>query len=300
MARSCSFLFLCRELKLKYADVYELCVALPYPVFDTKGVAKFDKTAKTLTLTLPVKAQAVPTIDRHPPAQDVTDDQPKALAAPQECAVDTATAQATQKKAEGTEKAAAPKPQHSRWVAAAAAANSDEGVGENKVGQEEDLASYIRTQAAQALKNAQSAVVPTSKGTPSSITPPPVPPAGDTALAPAITAGPPAAVTAAADAAPFSASATYAGSRPGFVFKMDVLGLGYYRDQVGGGLVVDVPEESSSARTVEEGAASTSPSPSTSAGSSNDCDGAVPIKIRQSRSALAMIVQVRFTVLGLL
>lgn len=44
-----------RALKLSYCDVYDVAVQLPYPVFDKKGSAKYDKVNKTLTITLPVR-----------------------------------------------------------------------------------------------------------------------------------------------------------------------------------------------------------------------------------------------------
>ena len=256
-----------RELKLHYADVYELCVSLPYPVFDTKGVAKFDKGAKTLTLTLPVKAQAVPVIDRQPPAQEVEDDSKKQVV------VDCSPAQSKQQP-DRMEKAAAPKPQHSRWVAT----HSDEAVGEVKVGQEDDLASYIRTQAAQALKNAHSAVPSLASASASAPLSPPSPAEDPRAPLAAETLSP------AADSAPFYPSAAYTGTRPGFVFKMDALGLGYYRDQVS----VQAASSSSSQQAQEGPAVTVTPTAVPSQDS-----GAAPIQMRQSRSALAMIVQVR-------
>eukprot|EP01038_Epipyxis_sp_PR26KG_P006176 gene6176-8506_t len=44
-----------RKLVLSYLDIYELSLTLPYPVFDTKGSAKYDKPSKSLTVTIPVK-----------------------------------------------------------------------------------------------------------------------------------------------------------------------------------------------------------------------------------------------------
>ena len=245
-------------------------MSLPYPVFDTKGVAKFDKGAKTLTLTLPVKAQAVPVIDRQPPAQEVEDDSKKQ--GRESVVVDSSPAQSKQQP-DRIEKAAAPKPQHSRWVAT----HSDEAVGEVKVGQEDDLASYIRTQAAQALKSAHSAV-PSLASASAPLSPPP--PAEDPrAPLAAETLSP------AADSAPFYPSAAYTGTRPGFVFKMDALGLGYYRDQVS----VQAASSSSSSQQAQEGPAVTV----TPTAIPSQDSGAAPILMRQSRSALAMIVQVR-------
>ena len=43
-----------RSLKLTYKDIYFLQITLPYEVNDKKGRAKYDKSAKVLTVTLPV------------------------------------------------------------------------------------------------------------------------------------------------------------------------------------------------------------------------------------------------------
>ena len=44
-----------REIKMKYLDVYDLHIQLPYPVYEKRGGAKFDKGKKLLTITLPVQ-----------------------------------------------------------------------------------------------------------------------------------------------------------------------------------------------------------------------------------------------------
>ncbi len=38
---------------MTYGSDYDVTVPLPYPVFDLKGQAKYDKSLKVLTLTLP-------------------------------------------------------------------------------------------------------------------------------------------------------------------------------------------------------------------------------------------------------
>ena len=48
-------------------DTYELSVILPYPVFDKKGVAKYDKVAKTLTITMPVQPPVQPSVAINSP-----------------------------------------------------------------------------------------------------------------------------------------------------------------------------------------------------------------------------------------
>ena len=66
-------MFLCvfRALKLSYSDVYDANIQLPYPVFDKKGTAKYDKVNKTLTITLPVQPPPVQTISQPEPTKVV-------------------------------------------------------------------------------------------------------------------------------------------------------------------------------------------------------------------------------------
>ena len=58
------FFVVCREVRLNYLDVYDVTIQLPYPVFDKKGTAKFEKAKKVLILTLPVKPALVPKEDK--------------------------------------------------------------------------------------------------------------------------------------------------------------------------------------------------------------------------------------------
>ena len=45
-----------RRIQLKYVNVYNLDLSIPYPINDKKGNAKYDKSNKTLTVTLPLLA----------------------------------------------------------------------------------------------------------------------------------------------------------------------------------------------------------------------------------------------------
>eukprot|EP01041_Mallomonas_annulata_P000952 gene952-1847_t len=44
-----------KSLKLSYTDIYHVSIQLPYPVDEKKGSAKYDKSSKSLTVTLSVK-----------------------------------------------------------------------------------------------------------------------------------------------------------------------------------------------------------------------------------------------------
>ena len=48
-------LYFDRNLTISYEGIYFLSISLPYPVYDKKGSAKYDKKNKTLTVTLPVQ-----------------------------------------------------------------------------------------------------------------------------------------------------------------------------------------------------------------------------------------------------
>lgn len=54
-----------RSLKLSYEDKYELHIVLPYPVFDKKGSAKYEKGNKCLLVTLPVQPAVIEQIERE-------------------------------------------------------------------------------------------------------------------------------------------------------------------------------------------------------------------------------------------
>ena len=56
-----------RKLSLKYPDVYDLKLSLPYPVDDAAGSAKYEKNSQSLVVTLPVKASAI----KLPPRRSV-------------------------------------------------------------------------------------------------------------------------------------------------------------------------------------------------------------------------------------
>ena len=264
---------ICRQLKLSYSDVYELCVPLPYPVFDSKAVAKFDKTTKALTLTLPVKPQ-------QQQQQQQQQQPPEVLTAVVEERTDD---QATQKdNVNEMQSKKLPGKDHSRWVASHPPSGQTEGLAAEQ--SDPDLASYVKRQADLALQQAKAAAVSTPNPAVSS---PPIPPAPAS----------PAAVGEPGQAGlGFQPSSKYTGSRQGYVFKMDSLGLGYYLDVAGGGNVVpSVPPPPALLPP-----ATTPPISRGQAEEKMDNEANVvvsacpPIVLRQTRSALALLVQVRY------
>ena len=261
---------ICRQLKLSYSDVYELCVPLPYPVFDSKAVAKFDKTTKALTLTLPVKPQQ----------QQQQQQPPEVLAAVVEERTDD---QATQKvNLNEKQSKKLPGKDHSRWVASHTPPGQTESLAADQ--SDPDLASYVKRQADLALQQAKTAAVSSPNPAVSS---PPIAPAP---ASPAVV-GEPGQV-----GLGFQPSSKYTGSRQGYVFKMDSLGLGYYLDVVGGGNV----EPSVPPPPALLPPATTPPISRGQAEEKMDNEANVvvsacpPIVLRQTRSALALLVQVRY------
>jgi len=192
-----------RHLKLRYMDVYDLHISLPYPVFDKKGVAKYDKASKTLTVTLPV---------RPPPAV--------AMTAPSDI-VETNSHENDHSQHNGGEKSVlsgdegivkslrADKQQHSRWV---------QGANEESKAKNEDRSREIKRLAAEAVIRAQDAAaleqatkVASTTATSRLPTHPSVDPVVKEALA-------------------FIPAATFRGSRCGYAFQTKSLGTGYYLD----------------------------------------------------------------------
>ncbi len=205
-------LFTCRQLNLSYPDVYSLSLRLPYPVFDTKGTAKYDKASKSLTVTLPV---------RPPPVA--------AVAAPSPATV----ADAAVSEVEGQDEAPETSPQkpstpakkssvgHGRWVESPASSGTVSSAVAPVENEGMSLHEEIKRQAEIALREAQAA----AKAAPAKAAPVPAPVAS--------AALPSAPVTATPSAVPmgdFIPCITFGGKKVGYVFKRGDKGVGYYVD----------------------------------------------------------------------
>lgn len=198
---------------MSYPDLYSLSLRLPYPVFDTKGTAKYDKASKSLTVTLPV---------RPPPVA--------AMVAPSP--VKTSDTAVSEVEAQGeTEPASPQKPStsakkssvgHGRWVESPATAATPAKDATAAPAESEGLSLHeeIKRQAEIALREAQAA----EKAAPAVVTPSP-----SAAVAVSSPSAPPAPVVASVTG-DFIASTTFGGKKAGYVFKRGDLGVGYYID----------------------------------------------------------------------
>lgn len=147
-----------RRLVLSYLDVYRLDVdPLPYPVFEGKGNAKYDKVRKTLTVTLPVRPAPVVRASlggEVPVADDESTDAPVAAS--------FSSAKEAASKSKGG--------QHNKWVAGEVADTSaavvEELATDGSAAPVLSLAEEIRLKSQRAMeeyevkKNAPAAVAP--------------------------------------------------------------------------------------------------------------------------------------------
>ena len=220
-----------RQLKLSYRDVYDFTTALPYPVFDKKGVAKYDKVAKTLTVTLPVQPHTKEELSALSPeskgnslASGVSEVKQKGSDSGETVEVTnvSSSSNGNSSASSPTAASASSKPatngekqqQHSRWLHGS---NADEV--EEARRRSEDLAREVRESAekAKAMAIASGGTAPVaaaaSQPKPSTTTPPSPPCVAD-------------------EDGVFMPCATFSGRRVGYVFKKGAKGVGYYLDTV--------------------------------------------------------------------
>jgi hypothetical protein len=247
-----------RQLNLSYPDMYQLAVKLPYPVQDTKGTAKYDKASKSLTVTLPVKP---PVAVSHARAAAATPSKSASDNVVQELSGETESASSPAKTAPSSAKKSSVG--HGRWVgggnealASAAADVADEAPL--------SLHEQIKRQAEAALAQAKAEAAAAPKVAKAEV--------------PAVVAAPTAPrATAAVTGSDedFVPAQAFAGRKAGFVFKRGDQGVGYYRDQK-----QRVANKSAPASAVAAPAASST------------VYSRFPYECRQTKHALAMIVQV--------
>ena len=248
--------------------MYSLSLRLPYPVFDTKGTAKYDKASKSLTVTLPV---------RPPPAAAVVTLSPAKAA---ESAVSEVEAQdetsetSSQKPSTPAKKSSVG---HGRWVESPASSGTASGAAAPVESEGLSLHEEIKRQAEIALREAQAA----AKAAPAKTAP--LPAAVATAAPPtAPVANTPAAGSLGGDFIPCT---SFNGKRAGYVFKRGDQGVGYYVD----------------AKYAAKAPAPAAVTPSVAATSAPAVSAPVPpvvehlpfpFECRQTKSALAIIVEV--------
>jgi len=242
-----------RRLVMNSKAVYSLTLALPYPVDDKKGSAKYDKTAKCLNVTLPVKPPQAP-----PPKAVSSDDDPSVSlpSPPKASPVDSPQPELSSPPSSSpTGETKGPehkKELHRRWV-------SETSEEEKKSA--ERLKEEIKKQADETLLNA----------------PPPQPPAPKSADAVAVSD----VVGTQPSSEPFVPSATFAGKREGYVFKRGDQGVGYYKDS----------KRAFTPSTRSQNADTSSAAAPAQSSEQTSCKD-FPFEYRQTAVAVAVLVQV--------
>jgi hypothetical protein len=265
-----TLLALNRQLNLSYPELYSLVVKLPYPVFDAKGTAKYDKTSKSLTVTLPVRPPAALLVGVSSPhkADSATE------GVVQELGESTDAASGSPTKATPAKKSSVG---HGRWVEGSAG-SSTPGSGE---GTQADaplsLHEEVKRQAEAALQAAKLAAA--SKPAQAPAPAPVATPSVASPVKPATAPVPPASTGA------FIAATAFAGRKEGYFFKKDRLGLGYYADAKQG-----AAKTPAAATATPAPAASVEPVPAPVAAA--DAFASFPFVARQTKPSVAVIVEV--------
>jgi len=186
-----------KEIKLTYEDIYDLTLVLPYPVFDKKGAAKFDKSAKTLTVTLPVKPHVASNYTTSPSSEPEVKESEKVDAAD-----NTISNTKEEKNNDNNNNDKANAVKHNRWV------NKDNLLEEEEKNRQ--LKGMIKKLEQEALLNPP--------------TPPAVPVTSKTnEISEEI-------LSSDDTSEPFIASAKFDGFKAGYKFQKGELGIGYYID----------------------------------------------------------------------
>lgn len=234
-----------RRLLLSYKDVYRLDVdPLPFPVFEQKGNAKYDKARKMLTVTLPVKpAPVIRAVGGS--AASVSDE-----------GVTNTTAQAEARSPSAQSKSPAavaspPKKKsgsaHAKWVSASSTSPTgaqdsspvvEELEGEPKLSLSEEIRRGSEAAVREYKEKQRAAAAASSGGGGKSTTAvtgatgtSKVPVAAKTVTTTSSAPTPTPSSGSSSGSRDFYPSKTFAGKKEGYVFKRDEkLGVGYHRD----------------------------------------------------------------------
>lgn len=244
-----------RLLKLSYPDVYDVSLSMPYPVFDKKGTAKYDKASKSLTVTLPVQPHQQLIINTPPTSSTLNNGNDEEVSSDHS----TTNTKTTQK---GSNIGS-----HARWVSSDV---TDEAKQKNDA-----LKSDILKKAEEAIKlyeieadTVKSVPQPSIVNTPKNNIPPvisthPLLESNDN----------------------FIPSSGYVGSKSGYVFKTGSKGLGYYvdsKDAISSDSIISTSSSSSTRGSVDN-----------LSGSNNNSNTTIPYTARQNISTLAIIIDIK-------
>ena len=291
-----------RQIQFSYLDIYTLSVSLPFPVFEKKGTAKFDKAAKILTVTMPVQppkpSDTEPAPTPAPSAVTVTANQDNDNDVDE--SVDEVSLVSEDKKKDVLKKEVKKeeiiKSSNSRWV------GDEEAVREESRKRNEELQKEIKSKSLP--------VPPPATVLPSTSTLPPAPPTASLSVP-----NPPSSSTGSSSSAGSSSISSseagegsgfepcnsFAGRRDGYTFRKGDLGQGYYADVCNSPPSVPVPAPSSGSLPLpsshplsvhsslpQPSNTSTSAQSSTLKYTSKSCQ----MEHRQTKQAIAVLIQV--------
>lgn len=271
---------------------------MPFPVFEKKGTAKYDKLAKTLTVTMPVQPAVAPDTEAVPSIVTVTDKKDNDKDEDKDSSIDDLPKNAGEKKEKVVKKEEeVMKCSNSRWV-------GDKGLEMRLIN--EELRNEIRIKSlpvppSHATLSKAEAVAKESHSSlpaPSSPVPVCIP---VTASNPS-SSGTVTSASASADSgdgdgdgkdSTFKPCKTFEGQIEGFLFKKGALGQGYYLDDSKSSLLLPTPLPSSTHSTLPQSSSpSSSLSTSLQSSSLNYTSKPCPLEFRQTKQAIAVLIQI--------
>jgi PIH1 CS-like domain len=260
-----------RELKFSYLDLYSLSIALPYPIFDKKGIAKFDKALKCLTVTMPVQPPLQPVIVSNPSISAIAEKDEVVVEKIEISGEDAAKLSRDEVEKEVQRKSSS----HSRWV------GSEDGTEREEARKRTDnLTEEIKTKLQETKET--TGAPPLHTITPNLHTPPGPGPSVPGGLLPPTHPG-------------FTSSSAFLGKKEGMVFQKGQYGMGYYTDTTRSTplpptpVPVPVPILPPTSATPNPTKPSPTPSSTRTPGSpSKSC----PFEYKQTKQAIAVLIQV--------
>eukprot|EP00636_Phaeomonas_parva_P017487 CAMPEP_0118872412 /NCGR_PEP_ID=MMETSP1163-20130328/14613_1 /TAXON_ID=124430 /ORGANISM="Phaeomonas parva, Strain CCMP2877" /LENGTH=591 /DNA_ID=CAMNT_0006807595 /DNA_START=83 /DNA_END=1855 /DNA_ORIENTATION=+ len=220
-----------KEIKFKSGLDYELNLALPYPVVESEGAAKFDKANKTLQITVPVQPES-----DEERAERMAREAEVLRRAGNGAGAGAAVAPARtgeledpdeQEDDDEEEEADATEEEAARTAAAAKAAAAKREESKAKAKKENSLAKELGiTPLASLPKPPKQERKPAAQAA----APPKKAPA-EASRPPAKAAAPAALLEQAAAGVKYAASSAFQGALPGYVFQRGSQGVGYYQDK---------------------------------------------------------------------
>ena len=260
-----------RELKFSYLDLYSLSIALPYPIFDKKGIAKFDKALKCLTVTMPVQPPLQPVIVSNPSISAIAEKDEVVVEKIEMSGEDAVKLSRDEVEKEVQRKNSS----HSRWV------GSEDGTEREEARKRTDnLTEEIKTKLQETKE--PTGAPPVHTITPNLHTPPGPGPSVPGGLLPPTHPG-------------FTSSSAFLGKKEGMVFQKGEHGMGYYTDTTRSTplpptpVPVPVPILPPTSATPNPTKPSPTPSSTCTPGSpSKSC----PFEYKQTKQAIAVLIQV--------